>query len=99
MNRLLSEIFFRRLNHFGYGEEKLRADDGNSNSYRYKRDILREIKRWLFFNREWVGVSEPPNNTNSKYYNPDNYGNIAEDFKEATWQLNFLRKLPISFVI
>lgn len=93
MNRLLTKILLGRFHHFGDGEEKLRADDGDYQAYRNKPYVLREIHRWLFFHREWVGICKPPYYSNDNYNQADYHGNVTQHLEEATGTVEFFKEI------
>lgn len=94
---LFSKILLRRLNHFRYGEEKLRAYNSGNNAHKnwhkvivsaYNDGGIWSVRRWR---------SNKPYNANNYHYQTDNHGNIAEDFKEATRAIKRLKKIHHSF--
>lgn len=94
---LFSKILLRRLNHFGYGEEKLRCDNGGNNPHKnWRKIIVSACNNWGIGSvRRWR--SNKPYNADNYHYQTDNHGNIAEDFKEATRAIKRLKKFYHSF--
>lgn len=100
---LLTKILFRRLNHFGYGEEKLRSNDSGNKPHRNKNRTTNTSTKPFCVGRTRrikgsqarAGIKNAKNNHNQ----PDNHGDIAEDFKEATGTVKCLEEFTHSFFI
>lgn len=98
---LFTKILFRRLNHFGYGEEKLRSYDSGDyarndkaeTSYAGTKSYRIGCANRIVGNQARTSIKNANNNHNQ----PDNHGGIAEDFKEATGAVKRLKEFTHSF--
>lgn len=99
--KLLTKILFCRLNHFGYGEEKLWSNDGGNNPRNNKHHPCYAAAKQLGI-RGAGGVKSRKTRTSIKYsydkHNEADYNcNIAQDFKESTGAIERLKKFNHSF--
>lgn len=82
-----SKILLRRLNYFGYGEEKLRSYKGQDSTYYEERKWAGTDRRgWT--NRAGWNVYNPENHT----HEADKYGNISDCFQNLSWSVEPLKK-------
>nr|DAQ74170.1 MAG TPA: hypothetical protein [Caudoviricetes sp.] len=72
---LFSKILLRRLNHFGYGEEKLWSHYGNDSSHDEKLERIRTHKRWF------IGCDKGGNSADNSNKNAHGYCYVAQRLK------------------
>lgn len=84
---LFSKILLGRLNHFGYGEEKLWGDKGQDSAHHKEHNGVGTARgRWT--NRARRNVYNSENHT----YETDKHGNISDCFKNLSRTVELLKK-------
>lgn len=82
-----SKILLRRLNHFGYGEEKLWGYKGQDSAHhKVYKGVGTARRRWA--NRAGRNVYNSENHT----HEADKYGNISDCFKNLSRAVEPLKK-------
>lgn len=72
---LFSKILLRRLNYFGYGEEKLRSYNRYDCAHNEKLEGIRTHKRWF------IGCDEGGNGSDNSNKNAHGYRYVAQRLK------------------
>lgn len=84
---LFSEILFRRLYHFGNGEERLRGDKGqDSTHHKEHKGVGADRRRWAY------RAGRNVHNSESHTHEADKYGNISDCFKNLSRAVEPLKK-------
>lgn len=99
--RLLTKILLRRLDHFGYSEEKLRGYNGGNYARNNKAETsYAGTKSYRIGGTNRIVGSQARasiKNANNNHNQSDNHGDITEGFKEATGAVKCLKEFTHNF--
>ena len=101
--KLLTKILLRRLNHFGYGEEKLWSDDGDNQSYKWYKDTDRRTSRGT---ATMTCIEEHGNNAHNgnqhayaDEYIPECFKYLSRAIEPLKKQLDFIHNADVLMVL